>query len=1104
IGKKLAHYLIEQKLGAGGMGVVYKAQDLRLLRSVAIKILPSDLVAEEESRLRFVREARAASALNHPNICTVHDIGEHNGVHFMVMELVEGQTLRQVLEERGPLTEVEVVDIALKVCDALNAAHDKGIIHRDIKPDNIMISREGYVKVMDFGLAKLATEKAEAVRKVENKSQKKDPKSEADLFASTLSNMLGTLSYMSPEQARGKPVDHRSDIFSFGVVLYELLTGKPPFEAKSNITTLEKILDEEPPAIQKMSNAISPWMAGIVDKMLQKDPEERYHSLLDLLRVLEGSLEKASFFRKYRVAITAVSLLILSMIFYYALSIRTDFETIAVQPLRHLFNFGSSGIGDGQFNQPSGMAISKSGKIIITDEMNHRIQVFDELGNFMFRFGAFGTGKGEFNQPKGVAINSQGSILVTDEMNHRVQVFDSTGSFLSEFGSSGSGDGQFDRPQGIAVDKSSGNILVVDHFNDRVQAFDSSGKFLFRFGTVCYLPGGQNCSDPDDSGPLEPGDGQFWNPSGVAFDSSGHIIVSDSENHRVQVFDSAGNFLFKFGSHGSGNGQFNRPRGISIDQSGNIMVVDSGNNRIQAFDSSGNFLYEFGSAGSGEGELNNPRDLVVDEPGNILVSDTFNQRIQLFGTPIFTTVSSGVGISASGGAVFGFFDFDNDRDMDLFIQPRDAPDVLYQNNGAPKGYSFSDVSAKMGFHDRGEGGGSLNLIDYNNDGFVDIFLSKNGLKLLYKNNGDGSFMDVASVSGITDTSRSRISIFGDYNNDGFLDLYLINSSGNSVEPAILYKNNGPPDWNFTNVASEAGVEFRGYGHGCNFVDYDDDGDQDIYISTYKGSNLLYRNNGDGTFVDVAPQAGLAVGARSRGTVFRDYDNDGDLDLYVTRGVFHTPFSNFLFRNDGPPNWTFSEVTNLAGVGHKGDGSTSALGDYDNDGDLDLYVANTTNQANVLYHNKGDGTFANMTPLAGVANPLTGGLAAFGDYNNDGFLDIYAVNNDGQHILYENRGNSNYWLKIKLVGMVSNRDGFGSRITVSTEYLTQTREVDGGNLGFGFQCSRPEHFGFGAAARVDRIEVKWPSGIITTLTGVVPNQTLTIVEGDSAFRPMPSL
>lgn len=456
----------------------------------------------------------------------------------------------------------------------------------------------------------------------------------------------------------------------------------------------------------------------------------------------------------------------------------------------------------------------------------------------------------------------------------------------------------------------------------------------------------------------------------------------------------------------------------------------------------------------------------------------------------FTDITSSAQINVTGSAGVGFFDFDKDDDLDLYLNFFAAPNILFRNEGAIENFIFSDITASSGLGAT-SGGGGPGIVDYNNDSFPDIFLSNHGPKLLYKNNGDGTFTDVIATSGITITGVTNGRAFGDFNNDGYLDLYMVN--WNTNEPAVLYKNSGPPDWKFIDVTAASGATFQGSGHACTFVDYDNDGDQDIFISVYYGNNVLYRNNGNATFTDVSAQAGIQVGSRCRGITWGDYDNDGDLDLYLTRGSFHTPFANYLFRNEGAPNWNFTDVSNTAGVAHAGDGSMSAFGDYDNDGDLDISIGNITDQRNVLYQNNGNGTFTDVASSAGVAGTFAScSLAPFVDYNNDGFLDIYATNS-GSHALFKNNGNSNNWIKIKLVGTISNRDGIGARILLTTGTLTQIREVDGGNLGMAFQCPHPVSFGLGSAIIIDQIQVKWPSGIMSTLTQVASNQCITIIE-----------
>ncbi len=313
IGKTISHYKILEKLGEGGMGVVYKAEDTRLLRQVAIKILIPELATNTAHRQPFIKEAQTASALNHPGICTIHDIGQVDKANFIVMEFVEGETLRQVLTRRGPLSEAEVIDIAITVCNALAAVHDKGILHRDIKPENIMISRQGFLKVMDFGLARLAIETAENVaelklpKSVKRRLKKQEQNYTDSVVLTNLSGFLGTVAYMSPEQATGKDIDHRTDIWSIGVTLYEMLTGEQPFKGELDQAVIYSILNEEPQPLVISRPGVQIDFEKIINKCLQKDPSDRYQQVRELIVDLRKVKKERSSARSYEVKTAAYS-----------------------------------------------------------------------------------------------------------------------------------------------------------------------------------------------------------------------------------------------------------------------------------------------------------------------------------------------------------------------------------------------------------------------------------------------------------------------------------------------------------------------------------------------------------------------------------------------------------------------------------------------------------------------------------------------------------------------------------------------------------------------------------------------------------------------------
>src|SRR4030042_2172140 len=264
IGKSISHYRILEQIGAGGMGVVYKAEDSKLKRIVALKFLPSELTRDPEAKQRFIHEAQAASVLDHPNICTIHEIGETEDHQlFIVMSCYEGQTLEESIGSMQREVD-KVLDIAIQIAKGLQEAHAKGIVHRDIKPANIMITEKDQIKIMDFGLAKLL----------------------GKTLLTKEGTTLGTVAYMSPEQTRGADVDHRTDLWALGVILYEMLTGERPFKGDYEQAVMYSILNEEPKAVTKVNPAVASEVEQIINKALKKAPESRYSSAAEMLKDL--------------------------------------------------------------------------------------------------------------------------------------------------------------------------------------------------------------------------------------------------------------------------------------------------------------------------------------------------------------------------------------------------------------------------------------------------------------------------------------------------------------------------------------------------------------------------------------------------------------------------------------------------------------------------------------------------------------------------------------------------------------------------------------------------------------------------------------------------
>ena len=639
----LEKYQIIEEVGRGGMGLVYRALDLRLGRTVALKelIISPTIIGHEKDEIiaRFKQEAQTAAFLNHPNIITIYDVGDENNRYFIAMEFLPGKTLKDYLDEDYKYDIDEILDILIQIASGLDHAHSKGIIHRDIKPDNMKILTDNIVKITDFGIARIESSTSNLTQD---------------------GTMLGTLGYISPEQLHNsKGVDSRADIFSFGAMMYEIFTKKLPFDGGTVGSTILKIMTENPVPPRKIVPQINEDIEEIILKCLAKDPSERYQKFKDVvqeLTVIKVGLNKAkekALIKESQGKATNsaenfyqhVPLLKHSINAQMPKSENLDnFFTSTVPPLdkppmvkpelnndpknsyqnvlRNTGAMSSNFTRTGEhnldaINKPSHPNLSDSKSVYnnmsssFTKSGEHNIEVNDKpnnsgspdvksvYNNQLRTTNSVAPKQTPANNQQNSATNNPSSIFYGLNLSQN----DIKIAFLRMFGKSGVKKGDFSSPRGLAV--SNDNLLfIADTQNRRVQVFNGFGNWQHNIQIS-----------------------EMQSPCDIAFDQSGKIYVTDSMDAYIRVFDVSGNLLNKFGGKNPGSGQLKSAAGITISQE-KVYVIDVDNYRIAVFSLSGNMQAVLGKFGTRPGEYKSPYSIASDD-NRVYIMDYGFPRVQI-------------------------------------------------------------------------------------------------------------------------------------------------------------------------------------------------------------------------------------------------------------------------------------------------------------------------------------------------------------------------------------------------------------------------------------------------------------------------------------------
>jgi serine/threonine-protein kinase len=588
--------LLEIK-GSGTFGTVWLAEDTWIGKKVAIKI-PHN---QKEELTTLIAEPKLLASLDHPNIVQILTVDKAENIFFMVMEYVDGKNLAQLIQET-PLTYKEAVDIVIQILAALQYAHDKNVIHRDLKPGNILLTSERKAKITDFGTALIQTGKNGAT-------------------------IGGTLYYMSKEQVLGHPAK-ASDVYSVGVILYEMVTGKLPFYDEVPMAVLNKILKDDIPEPHKINAKVPKEIEAVIMKALQKEVSKRYQTATEMRQDLE---KLPANILEAPIGIGSKTQDILThTIIQDAVKKQVSKEVGDINSLRYqgyhyklVKTIGTRGKEEGNFISPVAVAVDAQRRIYVCDSMKCNIQVFDPDGKHLYTVGKFGKEVSDpkevsFLLPVSIAVDQGGNLVALDAKTCNVQVIGKSGQLLAKFGEPASpttgkieiGTGGFFHPQALGLDEKD-NIYVSDTGNHRIRVFNPAGKVLNKFGIQGARLGEFNC------------------PAGIVMDNAGNLLVVDEKNYRVQIFTAKGAFKNKFGKRGTSRGEFMAPVGIAVDSKRNIFVTDR-DMRIQVFDPEGYYLTEFGTPQGNYKIAPKYYGVATDPDNSLYVTDISNCSVLVY------------------------------------------------------------------------------------------------------------------------------------------------------------------------------------------------------------------------------------------------------------------------------------------------------------------------------------------------------------------------------------------------------------------------------------------------------------------------------------------